>query len=92
MLVHICITGSPPSKKRKQELTDTTEIPSPDLDGPTQVPSGAVLSMSTMSEDGEAVPSLTEDDKKALPQDLEIPLRFKVSQVKGKYTLKIICV
>ena len=29
------------------------------------------------TEDGEAV-EVTEDDKKALPQDLEIPLRFQV--------------
>ena len=91
-MVHICITGPPPSKKRKQQSTDAPESSNMDLDGPAQVPSGTVLSTSAMSEDGEAVQALTEDDKKALPQDLEIPLRFKVSFFKGKCTSKSKCV
>ena len=90
--MYTCFTGSPPSKKRKQQLTDSTGASNPDLDGPAHVPSGAVLSTSATSEDGEAVPTLTEDDKKALPQDLEIPLRFKVSFFKGKCTSKSKCV
>ena len=74
--------GPPPSKKSRKQFQTDVDLSKPAMDRPSSVPSGAAVATSSLSEDAEDNADnsqITEADKKALPQDLEIPLRFKVS-------------
>ncbi|XP_053378840.1 exosome component 10-like [Mercenaria mercenaria] len=80
----------PSSVKRKPSEGDSANSPSvaappskrsrTDLQGN----SGSVNQHIRFTDNADEVPEKTEDDKKALPQDLEIPLRFQVPSKKKK--------
>ena len=77
-------TGPPPSKRSRTQLTtESDRLPQVSPASSSEMAHRTLSGTEGVEDTTEDVPQLTEDDKKALPRDIEIPLRFQVSNLKS---------